>query len=56
MVQLQQWKQKRLTTVTLCSTSGNEWLEVWYYGDLLTIRAIILILTQQIRPNSFISR
>ena len=23
--------------MTLCSTSGNEWLEVWYYGDLLTI-------------------
>ena len=31
------WKQKRLTTVTLCATSGNERLEVWYYGDLLTI-------------------
>lgn len=30
-------KQKRLTTVTLCSTTGNERLEVWYYGDLLTI-------------------
>lgn len=34
---IKEWKQKRLTTVTLCSTSGNEWLEVWYYGDLLTI-------------------
>lgn len=30
---IKEWKQKRLTTVTLCSTSGNEWLEVWYYGD-----------------------
>lgn len=34
---IKMWKQKRLTTVTLCSTSGNERLEVWYYGDLLTI-------------------
>ena len=34
---IKEWRQKRLTTVTLCSTSGNEWLEVWYYGDLLTI-------------------
>ena len=34
---IKEWKQKRLTTVTLCSTSGNEGLEVWYYGDLLTI-------------------
>lgn len=34
---IKEWKQKRLTTVTLCSTSGNEWLEVWYYGDLLTL-------------------
>lgn len=34
---IKEWKQKRLTTVTLCSTSGNERLEVWYYGDLLTI-------------------
>ena len=29
-------KQKRLPTVTLCSAVGNELLEVWYYGDLLT--------------------
>ena len=29
-------KQKRLPTVTLCSSAGNELLEVWYYGDLLT--------------------
>ena len=28
-------KQKRLPTVTLCSSAGNELLEVWYYGDLL---------------------
>lgn len=34
---IKEWKQKHLTTVTLCSTSGNERLEVWYYGDLLTI-------------------
>ncbi len=27
----------RLPTVTLCSTTGNELLEVWYYGDLLTL-------------------
>lgn len=30
-------KQKRLLTVTLCSAAGNELLEVWYYGDLLTL-------------------
>ena len=23
--------------VTLCSSTGNEWLEVWYYGELFTI-------------------
>ena len=23
--------------MTLCSTAGNELLEVWYYGDLLTL-------------------
>ena len=32
------WAEKRLPTVTLCSASGNELLEVWYYGDLLTIK------------------
>ena len=30
--------QKRLPTVILCSTTGNELLEVWYYGDLLTVK------------------
>ena len=29
--------QKRLPTVTLCSSTGSELLEVWYYGDLLTL-------------------
>ena len=24
--------------VTLCSSAGNELLEVWYYGDLLTVK------------------
>ena len=24
--------------MTLCSTTGNELLEVWYYGDLLTVK------------------
>ena len=33
---VKEWAQKRLPTVTLCSTTGNELLEVWYYGDLLT--------------------
>ena len=27
-----------LPTVTLSSTTGNELLEVWYYGDLLTVK------------------
>ena len=31
------WAQKRLPTVTLCSTAGHELLEVWYYGDLRTV-------------------
>ena len=30
--------QKRLPIVTLCSSAGNELLEVWYYGDLLTVK------------------
>ena len=28
---VKEWAQKRLPTVTLCSTTGNELLEVWYY-------------------------
>ena len=35
---VKEWAQKRLSTVTLCSTTGNELLEVWYYGDLLTVK------------------
>ena len=34
---VKEWTEKRLPTVTLCSTTGNELLEVWYYGDLLTL-------------------
>ena len=30
--------QKRLPTVTLCSSARNELLEVWYYGDLITVK------------------
>ena len=33
---VKEWTEKRLPTVTLCSTTGSELLEVWYYGDLLT--------------------
>ena len=28
---VKEWAQKRLPTVTLCSTTGSELLEVWYY-------------------------
>lgn len=35
---MKEWAQKRLPTMTLCSTTGNELLEVWYYGDLLTVK------------------
>ena len=35
---VKEWEEKRLTTVTLCFTAGNELLEVWYYGDLLTVK------------------
>ena len=34
---VKEWAKKRLITVTLCSATGNELLEVWDYGDLLTI-------------------
>lgn len=30
--------QKSLPTVTLCSSAGNELLEVWYYGELFTVK------------------
>lgn len=29
---VKEWAEKRLPTVTLCSTTGNELLEVWYHG------------------------
>lgn len=32
------WEAKRLPTVTLCSDTGNEFLEVWYYGNLLSVQ------------------
>ena len=35
---VKEWAEKRLPTVTLCSTTGNELLEVWYYGDLLAVK------------------
>ena len=35
---VKEWAEKRLPTVILCSTTGNELLEVWYYGDLLTVK------------------
>lgn len=35
---VKEWTEKRLPTVTLCSSTGNELLEVWYYGDLLTVK------------------
>lgn len=35
---VKEWVQKRLPTVILSSTTGNELLEVWYYGDLLTVK------------------
>lgn len=28
---------EKKSTITLCSSTGNEWLEVWYYGELFTI-------------------
>lgn len=35
---VKEWTEKRLPTVTLCSTTGNELLEVLYYGDLFTVK------------------
>lgn len=35
---IKEWSQKRLPTVSLCSTSGNELLEIWFYGNLLTVK------------------
>ena len=28
---------EKKSTITLCSSTGNEWLEVWYYGELFII-------------------
>ena len=36
---VKEWAQKRLPTVTLCSTTGNELLEVmncWRFGTTVT--------------------
>ena len=35
---VKEWTEKRLPTVTLCSSTGKELLEVWYCGDLLTVK------------------
>ena len=37
---VKEWAEKRLPTVTLCSAAGNELLEVWYYGNLLTVKGM----------------
>lgn len=34
---VKEFANKRLPTVSLCSTSGNEFLEIWYYGDLFNV-------------------
>ena len=47
---VKEWAQKRLPTVTLCSTTGNELLEVWYYGDLLTLNEEPQLYTDWWRP------
>lgn len=31
-------QEKRLIELSLCSTTGNELFEVWYYGDLFEIK------------------
>jgi hypothetical protein len=31
-------KKERLTRMSLCSSTGNELLEIWYYGDLLQVK------------------
>lgn len=35
---IKEFSEKRLPTVTLCSSTGNEHLEVWYHGDLITVK------------------
>ena len=30
---VKEWTEKRLPTVTLCSSTGKELLEVWYCGE-----------------------
>ena len=35
---VKEWTEKRLPTVTLCSSTGKELLEIWYCGDLLTVK------------------
>ena len=34
---IKDWAEKRLTTMTLCSQTGGELLEVWYYGELMRV-------------------
>ena len=34
---IKDWAEKRLATMTLCSRTGAELLEVWYYGRLLRV-------------------
>ena len=34
---IKDWTEKRLTTMTLCSQTGGELLEVWYYGELTRV-------------------
>ena len=41
---VKEWAEKRLPTVTLCSTTGNELLEVWYYGDLLPVKRLLYLI------------
>ena len=35
---IKRYEHKRLPTVTLCSSSGNDLLEVYYYGDMFQVK------------------
>ncbi len=34
---IQDYAEKRLTTMTISSSTGNDQLEIWYYGDLFKV-------------------
>lgn len=55
---VKEWTQKRLPTMTLCSTTGDELLEVWYYGSLLKAKGEpqFYIIDSDVAPGIIVAR